>query len=406
VARPARSQQRLTEGGSGQASPLHLPGAGPVEPLYRQIVRNLEAQIRQGALPRGSLVPSERQICKQYGVSPITARRALSELTRQGLIYRQAGIGSFVADPAASLRMSLVFVGFDADRWRTSAGSMGELVGGVSETAWRHDATLHLMRVDGPLDGTVLARLVEAPGWHGLLLRPAGNVQAEDVRPLDDAGIPYVLIRRYVSDATVNCVVPADEAGIRLAVSHLARLGHRRVALVSAFPEMVLTQERHRAYETAVVALGLEADPRLLRLADRYAPDAGYHATAQVLTLVPRPTAIIVDADMAPGVYQAATDLRLEIPADLAVVGYDEVPEARSLIPSLTCVRTSHYETGRVAAEALLELMTGGARQPRRLVIEPQLVVRASCGARPDGLSAVESRPRSLDFVPLGETER
>src|SRR5687767_2673783 len=119
---------------------LHQPGAGPVEPLYRQIERELAAQIRRGDLPAGGLVPSERQVCERYGVSPITARRALLELTKQGLIYRQAGIGSFVADPGACLRMSLVFAGFGADRWRTSAGAMGELVGGVSETAWRHDA--------------------------------------------------------------------------------------------------------------------------------------------------------------------------------------------------------------------------------------------------------------------------
>jgi DNA-binding FadR family transcriptional regulator len=69
--------RRSLEDGSPPLGPLHLPGAGPVEPLYRQIERELAAQIRRGELPAGSLVPSERQICERYGVSAITARRAL-----------------------------------------------------------------------------------------------------------------------------------------------------------------------------------------------------------------------------------------------------------------------------------------------------------------------------------------
>jgi DNA-binding LacI/PurR family transcriptional regulator len=363
---------------------LHTPGGGPVAPLYRQIQQELAAQIRRSDLPAGSLVPSERQLCERYGVSPITARRALLELTKQGLIYRQVGIGSFVADPAARPDVTLVFAGFDAARWRTSAGAMGELVGGVSEAAWRRDCALHLQRVDRPVDGATLVRLAEAPGGgrHGLLLRVAEGVSRDDLATLDARGVPYVLIRRYLPDVPVNCVVPADEAGVRLAVSHLARMGHRRVALISALPEMVLTQDRRRGYDAAVAAYGLDADARLLELAERYAPDAGYAAAADLLALDPRPTAVIVDADMAAGVYRAAADRGLTVPRELAVVGYDEVPEARSLVPSLTCVRTSHYETGTVAAEALLDMMAGRAHQPQRLVIEPQLVVRDSCGAR------------------------
>src|SRR5687768_13842884 len=111
-------------------------------PRYRRIERELAARIRRGELGPGEVVPSEHQLCTQYGVSVTTARRALLELTRQGLIYRQAGVGSFVADPARSARLCLVFAGFEPGRWRNSASSMGELIGGVSDTVWRHDCAL------------------------------------------------------------------------------------------------------------------------------------------------------------------------------------------------------------------------------------------------------------------------
>jgi DNA-binding transcriptional MocR family regulator len=120
---------------------LHRPGGGPVAPRYRQIEQALAAQIRRPDLPAGSLVSSARQICERYAVSPITssARWALLALTKQGLVYRQVGIGSFVADAAARSDVTLVFTGFDTVRWRASAGAMGERVGGVGEAAWRHD---------------------------------------------------------------------------------------------------------------------------------------------------------------------------------------------------------------------------------------------------------------------------
>src|SRR5688572_5257870 len=145
---------------------LLRPGTGPVQALYKQIVAEMAAEIRGGGLPPGSLLPSERQLCERFGVSPITVRRALLELTQQGLIFRQHGVGTFVADLARSRRLILVLAGFDVAHWHSAAGAMGELIGGVSEVAWRQNCTLHIERVDLPLDATLLGRLIEQPGTN------------------------------------------------------------------------------------------------------------------------------------------------------------------------------------------------------------------------------------------------
>jgi len=330
------------------------------------------------------MVPSERQLCEHYGVSPITARRALLELARDGLVYRQQGIGTFVAGPARGQRLTLVFAGFDPARWSSAAGGMGDLVGGVSEVAWRHNCALHLVRTDGPLEASFLSGLLRDGGSDGLLLRIAGNVMDDQIETLERTAFPYVVIRRYLAERPMNCVVPADDVGVRLAVDHLAKLGHRRIGFISALPDMILTQDRLRGYAAAVIAHGLEHDQQLVRVADDFGSSSGYRAAVQLLSLPARPSAVIVDADadMVSGLYQAAADLGLESPRDLAVVGYDAQPEVRALVPGLTCIRTSHYDTGRSAAELLLDLILGHARGPRRLVIEPVLEVRASCGAR------------------------
>lgn len=358
---------------------LHPPGGGPVQHLYRQIANELAAQIRQGDLPVGGLVPSERQVCERYGVSAITARRALQELTRQHLIYRQVGLGSFVADPARRKRLALVSAGFDMRLWQSAAGAMGEIVGGASEVAWRHDCLLNLVRIDQALDTAMLSRLIGEGNCDGLLLRTADDVRHEQVELLEEAGFPYVFIRRHLTRRPMSCVVPNDQAGGRLAVAHLVARGHRRIGFIAPTPRTVLHRERLRIYQAALATHKLSREDGLIELVDTYGAEAGYRRAMRLLSLDARPSAVIVGVAMASGVYQAAADLRLRIPEDIAVVGYGDVPEVRSLVPALTRVGFSHYETGKVAAEALLDLILGRTHGPQRLVIEPTLVAGASC---------------------------
>jgi LacI family transcriptional regulator len=335
-------------------------------------------------------VPSERQISTRYGVSSITARRALLELTKEGLIYGHQGIGRFVSDLARERHVTLLLAGFDAARWRSSAGAMGDIVGGATEATWRHDCAFHVVRVDRPLDSALLGRLLEGSGYRGLLIRVADDVDPEHVDLLEAARFPYVYIRRHLPGRAMNCVIPADDVGMRLAVAHLAPLGHRRFGLLSAMPGLELVRERVRGYRAALAAHGLAADERYERLADRWDAAAGYRCAAALLEQAPRPTAVVADVGLAAGLYEAAAERGLRIPDDLAVVGYDEQHDTKLLLPGLTCVRTSHYEAARAATELLLELMSGAEQGPRRLYIEPTLEIRESSGA---GIGKAAGRP-------------
>ncbi|HET7771056.1 MAG TPA: GntR family transcriptional regulator, partial [Chloroflexota bacterium] len=336
---------------------------------------------RRGELVPGAVVPSEHQLCAQYGVSVTTARRALLELTRQGLIYRQAGVGSFVADPARSARLCLVFAGFEPGLWRNSASSMGELIGGVSDTVWRRDCALELVRTDEPLGVELLAELIEQRKVDGLLVRLAGNVE-EQAAFLEARAFPHVFVRRYESGRRMSAVVPAEDVAARLAVGHLARHGHGRIALISAMGDMVLTRDLVRGYRAAVAAHGLERAEGLVAIGDRYDAEQGWDLARGLLSLPRgrRPAGIVVDALMAPGVYEAARELGLAIPGDVAVIAHGEAPDARSLRPVLSAIRASHYECGRVGAEMLLDLITGRAREARVVYLEPTLDIRDSCG--------------------------
>src|SRR5262249_12767243 len=155
-----------------------------------------------------------------------------------------------------------------------------------------------------------------------LLLRLAGNVQEAHVDLLKAAAFPHVFIRRYLPGRTVNAVVPADDVGMRLAVGHLARLGQRRIGLISASPDMALTPDRVCCYRAAVDVHELVRDDGLVALADYYGAEAARVLAHELLSrrASERPTALIADSVMAPGVYDAAAELGIGIPARLAVV--------------------------------------------------------------------------------------
>lgn len=367
---------------SNGQSPLRRPSNGPVDPLYRQLYADLASRIRSGELAPGSPVPSERQLSEQYDVSSITARRAMLELSKEGLIYGHQGVGRFVADLTRERHVTLVLAGFDSARWRSSASAMGGLVGGVTEVTWRHDCAFHVVRVDRPLDIPLLTRLLEGSGSRGLLLRTADDVMPEHVQLLEAARCPYVYIRRHLSERPMNCVMPADDMGMRLAVAHLASLGHRSIGLITGVPVLSLVRERVRAFQAALDEHGHFTGERFVKYAGHWdAAVAGYESAAELLAQQLRPTAVIAGADRAVGVYKAAAEWGLEIPGDLTVVGYEEVPNPQAFSPPLTCVRTSYYDTGRAAAELLVEQMMDPTQPPRRVYIEPTLDVRQSCGA-------------------------
>ncbi|MDQ3699977.1 MAG: GntR family transcriptional regulator, partial [Chloroflexota bacterium] len=169
--------------------------------------------------PVGSVVPSERQICEQFGVSHITARRALLELQRRGLIYRQAGIGTFVAGPQRRTRLTLVFAGFDADRWQSTAGVMGDLVGGITEVAWRRHCGLDIERLDTGLDAGDLSRLLVERETDGLLLRLAGDATPAHIALLEETRVPFVLILTCIRTSHYETGKVAAEAVIELILS-------------------------------------------------------------------------------------------------------------------------------------------------------------------------------------------
>jgi LacI family transcriptional regulator len=198
------------------------------------------------------------------------------------------------------------------------------------------------------------------------------------VRWLRHQGIPYALVNRFSDEGHDPFVGSDDLVGGRLATDHLVSLGHRRIGHLAGKPTVSTGVMRRRGYLAALADRGLAADPRLV-VESGYTEDGGARATERLLSLSERPTAIFAVTDMtAVGACGVARRMGLRVPEDVAIVGYNDIPLASRMVPALTTVHVPIHDFGAAAARLLLEQIETGEPSRRRVIFNPELIVRGS----------------------------
>lgn len=189
-----------------------------------------------------------------------------------------------------------------------------------------------------------------------------------------------MLVNRYSDERRDAFVGSDDQAGARLVTEHLAELGHVRIGHLSGLRGVSTSLLRLRGYQAALAAAGLPFDPELV-VESGFVEEGGLRAAEHLLSLPPRqrPTAVFAVNDLAAlGFYTAARKLRLRIPRDVAVAGYNDITQASRLDPPLTTIQVPVHEMGVVAAGILIDQVETGQLSSRRILFTPQLAVRAS----------------------------
>ncbi|MEO0972435.1 MAG: substrate-binding domain-containing protein, partial [Pseudomonadota bacterium] len=160
-------------------------------------------------------------------------------------------------------------------------------------------------------------------------------------------------------------------------------LGHERIAFVQAHPDHLAMASRYDGFLDGLRRSGLRPDARLVLRGDKTSA-SGLECGRKLLARKRRPTAIFCANDhMASGVMRAAHEAGLAIPEDLSVAGFDDIPLASQLFPSLTTVRQPLQEMACLAGELLIKRLRGGAPEDAQLTMTSQIVVRESTGAAP-----------------------
>ncbi len=192
-------------------------------------------------------------------------------------------------------------------------------------------------------------------------------------------GAPMVLVNRSLEDGSLAAVTVDDRQGIRLAVSHVAELGHRLIGHVGGPQNLSTGHLRHLGFREAMAELGLAAPSEQVVFADAFTEAHGQQACAELLDRAPGVTAVVAANDrLAIGCYDTLEARGLACPGDVSVTGFNDMPFVDRLRPPLTSVRVPQREIGTTAADLLLAQLSDGSRDPRQILLEPTLTVRGS----------------------------
>jgi LacI family transcriptional regulator len=218
-------------------------------------------------------------------------------------------------------------------------------------------------------------------GVSGLIVSPARGTEAIDMKPLVAAGIPVVLVVRSVPGAKVSSLVSDNHAGTSAAVEHLTSLGHRRIAFVGGFPDTAVFDERLSGYREAM-SQTKEGFKEELVISSAPSRAGGVEAIGQGMAMAEQPTAAVCFNDaVAFGVCDGLRARRIEPGRDFAVVGFDNVIEAKTAVPALTTISVDPQGIGQRAAQMLLKQINAGKPEAEQAVGAVRLIVRESCGA-------------------------
>ncbi|MEF2070277.1 LacI family DNA-binding transcriptional regulator [Consotaella aegiceratis] len=205
--------------------------------------------------------------------------------------------------------------------------------------------------------------------------------EADYLTALERARVPVVSVERGSDETTFPSISADSYQGGCLAMRHLIELGHRRIGFITGAHRLASARERLRAYRDTLAAHGLPIDPTLIVEGD-YLQKSGFDAANRLLALRDRPTAIFAANDIsALGAITAIHDAGLDVPRDISIVGFDDIPLVGQLRPGLTTIRQPLTQMGRTAVKMLLEMIVSPASAPPSATVPIQLIVRGSTAA-------------------------
>jgi LacI family transcriptional regulator len=329
-----------------------------------------------------------RQIAKLAGVSRSTASRVLNDHPNVSPALRQqvqqviAETG-YEPDPIArslSSRRSQILglVVPLAVRSLFEDPFFARLMQGISQGCNAHGYTLALFLFHSEEEETKLHHRIASNRLLDGVIVTATRTADPLIPQLIANRIPFVVHGRH-QDAQVSSVDVDNEAGAYTAVSHLVRLGRRRIALITGPKDSLAAEDRKKGYLRALRERRVPVDQALTVHSD-FTETSGYEAMQRLLAH--EPDAVFVASDsMALGALRALRYAGKRVPDDLALVGFDDMPQAATTNPPLTTVRQPIRRAGALAVETLIDIVENGARSPRRIILPTELVVRASCGS-------------------------
>jgi len=224
------------------------------------------------------------------------------------------------------------------------------------------------------------SQLITENHVDGIIL--SGPLQNDpELMKLHQDGVPIVLLGQMLN-TTIPYVDVNAELASKKAVDHLIRSGHKHIAMITnAKLDYSSAQQRKNGYLTALKHANISIDECLVREGD-FTPASGYEAMKELLLCSPPPTAVFVASDVvAIGAIQAIKQVGMQIPDDIAIIGFDDIPMAEFFDPPLSTIRLPAFDLGRVAGEQLIKMILSNDSETPGVLLDTDLILRGSTTA-------------------------
>jgi LacI family transcriptional regulator len=249
---------------------------------------------------------------------------------------------------------------------------------GAEDVAQKNGYSLVLSNTDeNPQREAASLSVMAAERAAGVIVATT-NENGTALRHFQDMGLVVVAIDRHIAGLHTDSVVVDNESAAHEAVTHLLRLGHKRIAFVGGPTDADTARDRLRGYERALREARVPIVPELVCRGD-FREASGLSMTRALLDLQDPPTAIFAVNNLTTiGVLGALRERGIELPAGMSVVGFDDIPTAELLDPPLTVVQQPTYRVGARAADLLIRRLREPTATVKEVVRAAKLVVRGS----------------------------
>jgi len=217
---------------------------------------------------------------------------------------------------------------------------------------------------------------------EGIIASPSFEYPDRRDCPFSNTKLPVVVVERDLGDA-FDTVMMNHAAGMRHAMEYLLSLGHKRIAMLVSGANLAPGREKLRGYKEALAAAGLAFDPALVFMPESWL-ESSRECMTRMLQLPSPPTALIaLGTQMLSGALHVVRGRGLEVPRDFSMIGIGITETLELMYPPATALRYDYHRSAEVAVQLMLDRIDGAARtEPRRVVLEWDLIIGGSCGPR------------------------
>ncbi|GAA0370646.1 LacI family DNA-binding transcriptional regulator [Bacillus horti] len=323
-------------------------------------------------------------VAKHAGVSRATASLVarnsplIPEKTAKKVIQSMKELGYVYDRVAANLRSkSSNTVGMIITE--ISNPFFSELLAGVHESLDKggYSVVLGTTFENGLRQDRILSAMLENRAG-GIILSPVSDISEAVFKQYREWDVPIIQIAREFPGFDCDYIGINNILGGQLAVEHLIKKGHKRIAYLGGPLASSASQDRKKGYELALEQAGLQIDEHLV-LNISATREEGIKGIEQLLGVTEPPTAVFCYNDVvALGVMLYLRRRNLVPGMDIDIVGFDNIPDAESFYPSLTTVSSFPRKVGKLAADLLHQRLNGLVSEPQRIILDPELVIRES----------------------------